>query len=211
MENIDSLRQMFPGLETALLLEFEQYGRTFHVPEGEMIMDVGLPIKDIPVVTGGMVKVFRDDNEDHELLLYYLEPGEACASSLICAAGARKSKIRAVAMEPSTILALPIDKMDEWVKKYPSWYKFVLQAYQDKFEELLYTVDSIAFSHMDVRLDRHLQQLAHAKNSHLLDITHQQLAQELGTRREVVSRLLKVMENDGKLKLGRNQVEWFGT
>ncbi len=210
MEQLDKLRKMFPGLETPLLLEFEQHGRVLQVPEGDMIMDVGLPIRDIPVVTQGMVKVFRDDNEDHELLLYYLEPGEACASSLICATGARKSKIRAVAMEPTTILALPIDKMDEWVKKYPSWYKFVLQAYQDKFEELLDTVDSIAFSHMDERLERHLQQLSLAKNSRLLEITHQQLAQELGTRREVVSRLLKVMENEGKIKLGRNQVEWLG-
>ncbi len=210
MENLDTLRRMFPGLEIGLLEEFEQFGRIHHVPEGEMIMDVGLPIRDIPVVTQGMVKVFRDDNDDHELLLYYLEPGEACASSLICATGARKSKIRAVAMEPTSILALPIEKMDEWVKKYPSWYKFVLQAYQDKFEELLDTVDSIAFSHMDERLERHLQQLAQAKNSRILDITHQQLAQELGTRREVVSRLLKAMENDGKLKLGRNQVEWLG-
>lgn len=208
MSNIRRVQSIFPELEPRLLEEMLKHGRFLQIPAGEMLMDHSLPIPYIPLVIEGLIKVIRD-NDEHELLLYFLEPGETCASSLICAADARKSRIRATAVEHSILLTLPIQKMDEWIREFPSWYKFILRSWQQKFDELLDTVDSIAFSHMDSRIERHLLQIVRIQKVPVIQITHQQLALELGTRREVVSRLLKAMENDGKIRLGRNLIEWL--
>jgi len=197
----------FKQFEPELQQEILQIGTLEKVPENTLIMDLGLPIQSIPLVLEGTVKIFREDQEGKELFLYYLEAGDACAISLVCSARERISKIKAVSMETVKLLKVPIEKMDEWMRKYPSWYYFVVETYQYRFEELLKTVDSIAFKKMDERLLNHLRVLSEAANSYTIEATHRTIANELGTSREVISRLLKKLEQRGHIELSRNHIK----
>lgn len=161
------------------------------------------------MIVSGSVKVMREDTDGHELLLYYLKAGETCAMSLTCCMEGRKSEIRAVAVEPVKMIVLPVAFMEEWMR-FRDWRSFVMNTYVRRFEELLETVDSIAFQRMDERLENYLITKAKGVDSKLLTVSHQEVAQDLNTSREVISRLLKQMERHGKLKLGRGKIELKG-
>lgn len=148
--------------------------------------------------------------DDNEIFLYYLQPGEACAITMICSAREGYSKIKAISMEDTRAIVLPISKLDEWMPKYKSWYYFVMDSYQDRFEELLKVVDGIAFKNMDERLLVYLKKSIKANGSNTIQATHQQIAQELNSSREVIGRLLKKLEQKRLVKLGRNHIEYFG-
>ncbi len=141
-----------------------------------------------------------------ELILYYLQAGETCAMSLTCCLANQKSEIRAVAEEDSEIILLPAQLLDSWMLKYPTWKNFVMQTYQDRFVELLNAIDSIAFKKMDERLLQYLIDKSTINNNHVLETTHQKIAEELNSTREVISRLLKQLENQEKIELGRNRI-----
>lgn len=172
-----------------------------------LMMDIGQKVEIIPLIVQGQVKVYREDENDHELFMYYLGPGEACAITMICSAREGYSKIKAIPEEETTVIAVPIAKLDEWMPKYKSWYYFVMDTYQDRFEELLKVVDGIAFHQMDERLLEYLEKNAAATQSNVIHRTHQQIAQELNSSREVITRLLKKLEQRGRVKVNRNQIE----
>lgn len=172
----------------------------------DWMIDIGDPILYIPLVVSGQLRIIREDDNGHELLLYFIRPGETCAMSLTCCSGRSESNVRAVVEEDATLLLLPIQLIDEWTSKYPSFKTFILKTYQRRFEELLNTIDGIAFHNLDDRLLQLLKQRAAAEGA-VIKATHQELALSLNSSREVISRLLKQMERAGKIQMGRNRIE----
>jgi len=206
--DIESLiRNNFPQFEENLIQEIKEQGELILFPADDLIMDIGQKVDQIPLIVDGVVKVFREDEEDNEIFLYYLHAGEACAITLICSAREGYSKIKAIPMEDTTAVVLPISKLDEWMPKYQSWYFFVMDSYQDRFEELLKVVDAIAFRQMDERLIEYLEKTAVASQSNKIKETQSQIALELNSSREVIGRLLKKLEQQGIVKVSRNQIE----
>lgn len=178
--------------------------RTF--APGELMMQTGQYFKSTMLIVEGMVKLYRESDEGGEFFIYHLEAGNACALSMICATRQEKSQILAKAVEPTTTLLVPIAMMDELMSRHKTWYYFVLETYRNRFEELLEVVDSIAFKSMDERLEFYLSNQQKQFKSNEFSITHQQIAADLNSSREVISRLLKKMEQRGLLKLGRNTI-----
>lgn len=205
----EGLNKNFGCFSEELLKEIVNIGELVLFAEGELMMDIGQKVEQIPLIIEGSVKVFREDEDDHEIFLYYLKPGEACAITMICSAREGFSKIKAIPVEDVKAIIIPIQKLDEWMPKYKSWYFFVMDSYQDRFEELLKVVDGIAFKNMDERLLEYLKKSIMANNSNIIHSTHQQIALELNSSREVIGRLLKKLEQKGLVKLGRNHIEYF--
>ncbi len=189
--------------EDALLNEINQVATYKDIPEGFKLMEIGDYIKNMPLLVSGVIKILREDKNGDELLLYFLENGDTCAMTLSCCVGHKKSEIRAVAETDAKLIMIPIGKMEEWMAKYPSWRDFILQSYQNRLNEMMETVDSIAFLKMDERLLKYLKDKARVTGSTTIKSTHQEIAYELHTSRVVVSRLLKKLENMGKLQLNR--------
>ncbi|HCZ35304.1 MAG TPA: Crp/Fnr family transcriptional regulator [Cytophagales bacterium] len=192
--------------QSLLKEEVSQYGQLKKFPTGSIILQEDSYIKAIPLVLKGSLKVMRTDPQGHEILLYYITPGESCIMSFLGGIHNETSKLKAVAEEDSEILFIPVDKASEWIKKFPEWSDFIFKLYHKRFEELLTAVNAIAFQKLDSRLLQLLKQKAELYKSKDISITHQQLADELGTAREAVSRVIKQMENEGLVKLARNKI-----
>ncbi len=201
------LEHSFPQFENELKKEILESASLLTLPADTLMMDIGQKVEVIPLIVSGSVKVFREDEDDHELFMYYLGPGEACAITMICSAREGYSKIKAIPEEETTVIVVPIAKLDLWMPKYKSWYYFVMDTYQDRFEELLKVVDGIAFHRMDERLIEYLEKNAVANQNATVHKTHQQIAQELNSSREVITRLLKKLEHRGVVRVNRNQIE----
>jgi len=193
--------------EDALLDEISHIGVLKDIPEGYKLIETGQYIKSMPLLISGAIKILRDDNDGDELLLYFLESGDTCAMTLTCCLGNTKSEIRAVAELDTKLIMVPIEKMEEWTGKYKSWRNFVLESYHNRLMEMLETLDSIAFLKMDERLLKYLSDKSHITKDQVIYTTHQEIAYELHTSRVVISRLLKKLENQGKIKLNRNNIK----
>lgn len=198
---------MFPQFEPALieLIENEAVQRTFYA--GDIIMRTGQYIKSTALVLEGRIKIYRENAEGGEFLMYYLHPGQACAVSMICALQSHTSEIMAKAEEDSEVLMIPIQLMDDLMNKYKSWSQFVIQTYKNRFDEILAVVDNIAFRNMDERLEFYLKRHIDASGKKNIELSHQQIADDLNSSREVISRLLKKMEQRNLVKLHRNMIE----
>lgn len=192
--------------DTVLLDEINRYGRLKTVGKDETLINPGDDIVFIPIVLSGCIRIIRQDEEGREVFLYHLYPGQTCAMSLTCCQVGKKSMIKAVAEDDTEILQIPVQQTEDWFK-YAEWKAFVSNNYNNRFAELLQVVDLIAFSNLDKQLLHYLTERSKATNTKTLDITHQQIADELHTHREVISRLLRTMEQKGFVKLGRNSVE----
>lgn len=201
------LRQQFPDLrDESLLRAILQAGTYRQVNTGERVIDFGSPIKSIPLLLSGSVRVVRLGEDEREIFLYYLLPGETCAVSLSCCMAQETSQVRAVAEEDTSMIMVPSIKMDEWMLQYVSWKNLVINTYRRRFDEMLLTIDNIAFRSMDQRLWQYLLDTSSARNSHTIATTHQEIAYALNSTREVISRLLKQLEKKGKIQLGRNKI-----
>lgn len=174
---------------------------------GDVILDSGDYIRSLPVVVSGAVRVMRTDEDERELLLYYLEPGETCAATLSCCLAQQQSSIRAVAELDTELLLIPLAHIDTWITKYPEWRTFVFRSYRERFDELLSAVDAVAFHNLEDRIIGMLSEKASLRENKQIEITHKQLADELHTSRVVVSRMLKALELRGVLSLHRNMIE----
>lgn len=179
--------------------------RTFQ--KNDVIIDVGQNLKYIPLLLNGNIKILREDNNGEELLLYVLEYGDTCAMSLTCCMSKSASKIRAVADENVEVIMIPIENMQLWFHTNESWRNFILESYQTRFDEMLETIDTIAFMKMDERLYKYLTDKVKLTASTTLNISHQDIAEDLHTSRVVISRLLKQLENQQKISLGRHKIE----
>ena len=204
MENVAAL---FSQFEPALMEEIIANGVIKTIPAGETLMRTGQFIKSTMLVIEGSIKVFRENEDGGEFLMYYLQPGEACALSIICAAKSEASQIMAKTVEETTVLMVPLGMIDKWMLAYKSWYHFVLSTYRNRFDELLTLIDQVAFRNMDERLDFYLKRHAKINNTNTIALSHQQIAEELNSSREVISRLLKKMEQRKMVILHRNAIE----
>lgn len=193
--------------EADLLKEIENYSQYKKVEQGECIIEIGDTITAIPLLLNGAIKVLREDENNDELLLYFLEKGDTCAMSYSCCLGKNKSEIRAVAETQAELLMIPLTQMHVWMAKYKTWQQYILDSYHTRMMELMETVDTIAFMQMDQRLLKHLQDKAKVSHNDIIYTTHKDIAQDLHTSRVVVSRVLKQLERADKITLGRNQIK----
>ncbi len=187
-------------------VDLSDLGITKHFEGGDTIVTEDAPVRSIPIVTSGSVKVMQSDDTYKEMVLYYLRPGETCIMSFLAGLYHDTSKVKAVAEEDSEVLFIPVEKIHELIREHPEWLNYIFQIYHKRFIELLDVVDAVAFKKMDERLLQFLQKRCEVMETDTLTMTHDQLAQELGTAREVISRLLKKMETEGLVKLGRNKI-----
>ena len=208
MMDIKKLQQLFPNLEEGLYREMVKHGTVLEIKAGETLLKVGQTIRSTMLILEGLVKLYREDNEGKEFFIYHLDAGQACSLSMVCAAKQETSEVLAKALTDATVLAIPLEYMDQWMSKYKSWYQFVITSYRNRFEELLKTIDAIAFTNMDERLEYYLKKQIE-KLGNNLKITHQEIANDLNSSREVISRLLKKMETKGWLTIHRNSIEWI--
>ena len=182
------------------------YGIIKSFSEGDIILNENAYIKAIPIVTNGSVRVMRTDEDGREILLYYIKTGESCIMSFLGGIHHDTSKVKAIAEEETEILFIPVDKVSLLLKEYPEWLNYIFRLYHKRFEELLEVVNAVAFKKMDVRLLSLIKKKCELTKSNILLVTHEQLANELGTARVVVSRLLKQMEDENLVTLGRNKI-----
>lgn len=189
-----------------LIAKLKQYSTEKMYREGEVILDENASIRAIPIVTKGTLKVMRTEEDGREILLYYIKAGESCIMSFLGGMHDEKSKVKAEVEEDAEILFLPMEKVSLFINEYPEWLDYIFRLYHKRFEELLEIINAIAFKKMDERLLNLLHKKEELSGSKILSITHEQLANELGTARVVVSRLLKQLEENGNLKLGRNKI-----
>jgi CRP/FNR family transcriptional regulator len=174
--------------------------------EGETILRENAYISSIPIVISGSIRVMRTDEDGREIMLYYIESGESCIMSFLGGMHQDTSKIKAIAEEKTEILFIPIQKVTELIKEYPEWLDYIFRLYHKRFEELLEVVNEVAFKKMDERILNFIKKKCELTKSNELQLTHEQIANELGTVRVVVSRLLKQLEDEGLVKLGRNKI-----
>ena len=200
-------KKIFPQFEPSLIALIEKEALLRHFQPGEVVMRTGQYIKSTALVLEGRLKIYREGPDGGEFLMYYLEPGQACAVSMICAMQSDTSEITAVAEEETELLMIPVHLMDDMMKDHKSWYQFVIQTYRNRFDELLNVVDHVAFRNMDERLEFYLKRYREKTGKTKVELSHQQIAEDLNSSREVISRLLKKMEQRGLLKLHRNMIE----
>lgn len=194
-------------LEKELKVELEQVGSKLEFKAGDIIVEPNKYIKVIPLLLKGSIKVIRETSEGNELILYYIKSGQSCAVSLSTSLMNKLSNIKAIAEEKVELIAIPASISVKWYENYASWRMFVLRTMDNRYEEVISALDSVAFKKVDERLVEYLKAKSEAVQSDTLNITHQEIAKELSTSREVISRLLKQLEQKGILKLFRNKVE----
>lgn len=195
------------GLEPELANEMLALGRKVTLLEGNLLFPVGSKASEMPLVVKGTLRVMREDEKGNEVFLYYLEAGEVCAMSIRCCFADKMSEFKAVAEENTEVWMVPMNQLDGWVTKFKGFRKLVFDSYQDRFDEMLNAIDSIAFMKMDERLMKYLLDKKQSSGSYIIHKTHEQIARELNTSRVVISRLLKKLEADGQIELHRNRVE----
>lgn len=204
MENLHQISEFKSSPE--LVDKLYRYGMQKHYEAGSIILNENANVRAIPIVTQGTLKVIRTDEDGREILLYYIKAGESCIMSFLGGLHNETSKVKAEVEEDAEILFLPVDKVSLFIKEYPEWLDYIFRLYHKRFEELLDIVNAIAFKKMDERILTLLQKKAELTGNKTLNITHGQLANELGTARVVISRLLKQLEENGTVNLGRNKI-----
>ena len=201
------LKRLFGNIfEEALIQEITRVGTLKEIPENFMMIDIGERIKGVPLMISGAIKISRENEKGEELLLYYIEEGNSCTLTFASEMGTTKSKIRAISELPSKLIMIPINQMKNWEGKYPSWRKFLFRSYQIRMDEMVETLDSIAFDGLEKRLLDYITEKKRVNGKNELQITHQNIAQELHSSRVVISRLLKKLEQTGKIEIKRNKI-----
>ncbi len=202
--NLDILKSIF---EPQLIQEIQQFGIFQTFKEGDLIMDYGKYVRMMPIILKGTVKVYRLDEKENEILLYYLSSNESCSMAYSCCLEAKKSEVKAVAEDSVELVAIPHVKLDDWLCTYPSWKSYIMRSFNERFIELLKSIESIAFHKLDERLIGYLKEKQRLSGSSVIKASHGLIADELATSRVVISRLLKQLENDKKIILYRNEIK----
>lgn len=197
----------FSQFEAAFIEEIEQSGKVRKFKASEILMGYGKYIRSIPLLISGVIKIMRENEDGEELLLYFIEEGDTCAMTLTCCLGKTKSEIRAIAETEVEVMMVPVEKMDEWMQKFKSWRTFILNSYHTRMNEMLGTIDLLAFNRMDQRILTYLKAKCQQLDTNIIEKTHQDIAHDLHTSRVVVSRLLKRLEKEGLIRLHRFRVE----
>ncbi len=204
---MEQYRHLFPDLEPGLIQEMTEKGRILRVEPGQSLLQTGQNIRNTMIVLEGLVKLYRENDEGSEFFMYHLHPGDGCALSLICDRTFRASSVTAKAVTQAVLLVVPLEHTEHWMRQYRTWYHFVIGTYRKRYEELLETIDHIAFQNMDERLEFYLRRHRNSMNTNILKISNTEIAQELNSSREVISRLMKKLSESGKVRLLKNGIE----
>lgn len=208
MDNaLQPYRRLLTHLEEGLVAEMAANGKIMRVPAGSPLLQAGQPIRNTMIVLEGLVKLYREDDEGAEFFMYHLHPGEGCALSMICDRTFRSSSVIARTVADSVLLVVPVEATEHWMRQYRTWYQFVLETYRSRFEELLQTIDHIAFRNMDERLEFYLRRHRDSLKTDILPLTNTEIALELNSSREVISRLMKKLSEQGKVRLLKQGVQ----
>lgn len=204
----NKLHERFQFLfEEELINEICKHSEAKQFDADEMLIDIGDTIAHMPLVIDGSVKIMTEDDNEDELLLYYLELGDTCAVTMNCCTKKSKSTVRAFTETKAEILFVPVEKMDEWMVKFPSWRAYVLESYNSRLNEMLSAIDNLVFNSMEDRLRKYIRDKAWVTKSEQLNISHAEIARDLHSSRVVVSRIMKKLEKDGLIKQGRGTVQ----
>lgn len=204
-----NIEEIFPSLtERHLRNEIFEKGVIFSFASGDILMDYGRNISHIPLIIKGGLRILREDGSSgKEVFLYYLKSGETCAMSMSCCSQKQTSQIKAIAEDNTELIMIPVANMEVWLKKYPTWKNFIFQTYQNSYDKLMHYIEAISFQKLDQRLLTYLHEKATINKRNSFHITHQQIANELNSSREAVSRLLKKLEQENIIELGRNHIK----
>lgn len=202
------IQELFPNLEQGLYDELMMYGEIREIRAGSTMLRIGQNIRSTMLVLEGVVKLYQEDDEGNEFFIYNIQPGQACAVSMVCTFQQEKSQVMARALTDVTVLNVPLQYMDKWLSQYKSWHYFVIKTYRSRYDELLKTVNEIAFKNMDERLEFYLKRQV-KQFGRQVKLTHQEIASDLNSSREVISRLMKKMEKNGWIIIHRNSFEWI--
>ncbi len=215
MAEIDSqiIKDLFPdlGQSEALIREIAEVSQMAQFSRGEVIMDYGDYIEFVPMLISGLMKIIREGEDGQEILLYFLGSGESCAASFSCCMIRKRSEIKAVCEEDATILMIPLQSADEWMEKYSAWRDFIFGMYDARLFALIDTIDRVSFANLDEKLLYYLDEMQRQKDQNVFHISHSDIAHDLNASRESISRLLKKLEIQGKVKLGRNEIALLET
>ncbi|WP_457616215.1 Crp/Fnr family transcriptional regulator [Lutibacter sp.] len=192
--------------EKELVQEIINVGDYRTIRNGELLIDIGDRMTHVPLILDGAVKIIREDKNGDEIALYFLERGDTCAISFVNCINRSKSMFRGIAEKDTEGIFIPVDKVDEWLKKYESWRHFIIDSYHMRLIEMVESIDSLAFMKLDNRLYKYLTDKVKIMRDNTLIVTHQEIANDINTSRVVVSRLLKQLENKGKIKIKRNRI-----
>jgi len=204
----DIVKRSFPFFESGLRSAISEAGTIRDFTTGQELIREDQFIRSFPIVLSGLIKVCRTGISGNELLLYYLRPGEVCTVSLICCMDRTRSRVKALAEEETTTILIPVELLDSWMTLYQTWKEYVMRSIQMRFDELLIALDSIAFMKMDERLEKFFTDRYRTTGSKVYEGSHQEVAQSLNSSREVISRLLKQMENRGLIRLSRGRIDY---
>ena len=208
MDKLELIKKTFPFLEKELIADIDEASVFYELEEDQSILGEGDYIKSFPMVLGGCLRVVRLSEDGNELLLYYLNQGEICTMTLTCCMGLQKSKIKMTAEEKSVIITIPVDKPERWMSEYKTWKEFMMYSYRKRFDELLDTIDSIAFMQLDERLIRFFEGRYRSTGKLVFHGTHQDIAVQLNSSREVISRLLRNLERKNLVITERNSIDY---
>ena len=192
--------------EEELVNEIINVGMHRTIKPNELLIDIGDKMSHVPLILNGAVKIIREDKNGEEIALYFLEKGDTCAISFINCINRTKSMFRGITEKETEGIFVPVEKIDEWLIKYKSWRHFIIDSYHMRLIEMVESIDSLAFMKLDDRLHKYLTDKVKIMKDNTLIITHQEIADDIHTSRVVVSRLLKVLENEGKIKIRRNRI-----
>jgi CRP/FNR family transcriptional regulator len=206
MNSIEVIKKAFPFLNQALIEEIAKHSAIQTIPADQLILKEGQYVKVIPLVLNGLIKVYST-HEDKDLLLYYIQPNESCIMSFSSSLKDEPSKIYAVTEEETTAVLLPVEMVSKWIKQYPDINTLFFMQFNMRYSELLETINHILFDSLDKRIYSYLEEKGRLTKTNPIKISHRQIASELGTAREVVSRIMKRLETEGKVKQNTNSIE----
>ncbi len=192
--------------EKGLIDEIINIGIYRTIDSGGTLIDIGDSMTHVPLIIDGAIKIIREDKNGDEIVLYFLEKGDTCAISFVNCINRSKSMFRGVAEKETEGIFIPVNKIDDWLIKYKSWRHFIIDSYHIRLIEMVESIDSLAFMKLDDRLLKFLTEKVKIMKTKMLKITHQEIADDLNTSRVVISRLLKQLENQGKIKIRRNRI-----
>lgn len=208
MLNIAAIKKLFPDWEEGLYEAIVKEAELKQAKAGDVLLKMGQNIKSAMLVVEGTIKLYQEDEDGGEYFMYHLNPGEACAVTLVCNYHHEQSHVLAKAVTDIQYLAIPIEFMEKWLNEYKSWHYFVIKTYRSRYEELLKTIHEVAFKNMDERLEFYIKKQV-TQFGVTVKLTHQEIANDLNTSREVISRLLKKMERNHWIKMNRNSFDWI--
>lgn len=200
-----SIRTAFPQLAPELLDVLELKAEINQYPTGSLLEMRGAHARQALLVTRGIIKIYRVDDHGAEYFIYYLRAGEACALSMFPAEEGARYRLRGKVVEELRMVHVPVEYVEKWMLDYPSWYQFVMDTYRKCFEELLGALDRAAFLSLEERLLCFLRRQREIYNDHIITVNHTEMAQELNSSREVISRLMKKLAERGKVNYLRPQ------